>query len=214
MIIDLVVASVLMSMGMMMLSPVLISLPFKLMLFVLVDGWTLVMGTLASSFYPDRTMTPETIMAIGGRALEITLLLAAPLLLAALVTGLMVGAFQAATSINEMTLSFIPKLIAIAVTIVIAGPWMLKVLVGYTRELFTSIPGTHQLTAALRRHDHPHHRQLEAWLARALLAVRAHRLLLHGGAGIRQRVGAGARAGRAGRRRDLARRAARDDSRT
>ena len=61
--------------------------------------------------------------------------------LVALVTGLVVGAFQAATQINEMTLSFIPKLIAMAATLVIAGPWMLKVIVGYTRELFESIPG-------------------------------------------------------------------------
>ena len=80
-------------------------------------------------------------MTIGHRALEITLLLAAPLLLVALVTGLIVGAFQAATQINEMTLSFIPKLIAIAAALMVAGPWMLKVLVSYTRELFESIPG-------------------------------------------------------------------------
>jgi flagellar biosynthetic protein FliQ len=86
-------------------------------------------------------MTPETVMTIGHRALEITLLLAAPLLLVALVTGLIVGAFQAATQINEMTLSFIPKLVAMALALVIAGPWMLKVLVSYTRELFESIPG-------------------------------------------------------------------------
>jgi flagellar biosynthetic protein FliQ len=86
-------------------------------------------------------MTPDTIMAIGSRALEMTLALAAPLLLAALITGVLVGAFQAATSINEMTLSFIPKLIAISVTIAIVGPWMLKTLIGYTRELITSIPG-------------------------------------------------------------------------
>jgi flagellar biosynthetic protein FliQ len=79
-------------------------------------------------------------MTIGQRALEITLLLAAPLLIVALVTGLIIGAFQAATQINEMTLSFIPKLIATATTLVIAGPWMLKLLVGYTRELFRSIP--------------------------------------------------------------------------
>ena len=85
-------------------------------------------------------MTPETIMTIGQRALEITMLLAAPLLLAALVIGLLVGVFQAATQINEMTLSFIPKLIGMAATLVIAGPWMLKVIVGYTRELFESIP--------------------------------------------------------------------------
>jgi len=86
-------------------------------------------------------MSPETIMSIGQRALEITLILAAPLLLVALITGLVVGAFQAATQINEMTLSFIPKLLALALALVIAGPWMLKVLVSYTRELFESIPG-------------------------------------------------------------------------
>ena len=86
-------------------------------------------------------MNPETVMTVGSRALEITLMLAAPLLLVALVTGLVVGAFQAATQINEMTLSFIPKLIAMAITLVVAGPWMLKVLVSYTRELFESIPG-------------------------------------------------------------------------
>jgi flagellar biosynthetic protein FliQ len=85
-------------------------------------------------------MTPETVMTIGQRALEITLLLAAPLLLVALVTGLVVGAFQAATQINEMTLSFIPKLLALALTLVAAGPWMLKLIVGYTRELIESIP--------------------------------------------------------------------------
>jgi flagellar biosynthetic protein FliQ len=85
-------------------------------------------------------MSPETVMTIGSRALEITLLLAAPLLLVALVTGLIVGAFQAATQINEQTLSFIPKLLAMALAMVVAGPWMLKVLMNYTRELFESIP--------------------------------------------------------------------------
>jgi flagellar biosynthetic protein FliQ len=86
-------------------------------------------------------MTPETVMSVGTHALEITLMLAAPLLLVALVVGLLVGIFQAATQINEMTLSFIPKLIAMAATIAIAGPWMLKLIVNYTRELFESIPG-------------------------------------------------------------------------
>jgi len=86
-------------------------------------------------------MTPETVMTIGQRALEITMLLAAPMLIAALVIGLLVGVFQAATQINEMTLSFIPKLLGMAATIVIAGPWMLKVIIGYTRELFEAIPG-------------------------------------------------------------------------
>jgi len=86
-------------------------------------------------------MTPEMVMTIGQRALEITILLSAPLLLAALIIGLLVGVFQAATQINEMTLSFIPKLIGMAGTLVVAGPWMLKLIVGYTRELFESIPG-------------------------------------------------------------------------
>lgn len=85
-------------------------------------------------------MTPDQIMAIGQRALEIMLLLAAPMLLVALLVGLIVGVFQAATQINEMTLSFIPKLVGLAATMVIAGPWMLKLIVGYTRELFESIP--------------------------------------------------------------------------
>lgn len=85
-------------------------------------------------------MTPETVMTIGTRALEITLMLSAPLLLVALITGLLVGVFQAATQINEMTLSFIPKLLAIAAAIAIAGPWMIKLIVDYTRELIQSIP--------------------------------------------------------------------------
>ena len=137
-IIDLVVASVLMSMGMMMLSPVLISLPFKIMLFVLIDGWSLVMGTLAESFF---SMTPEMVVTIGRHALEVTLMLSAPLLLTALAVGLIVGIFQAATSINEMTLSFIPKLLAMAAVLAIAGPWMIRTLVEYSRGLIESIPG-------------------------------------------------------------------------
>jgi flagellar biosynthetic protein FliQ len=87
------------------------------------------------------TMTPDTVMTIGTHALQTTLMLAAPLLLVALALGLLVGIFQAATQINEMTLSFIPKLLGMAATVVIAGPWMLKVMMDYTRELFESIPG-------------------------------------------------------------------------
>ena len=86
-------------------------------------------------------MTPETVLAVGRHALEITLLLAAPLLLTALAVGLLVGVFQAATQVNEMTLSFIPKLVAMAAALMIAGPRMLKLIVAYTRGLFESIPG-------------------------------------------------------------------------
>ena len=85
-------------------------------------------------------MSPEAIVEIGQRALEIMLLLAMPLLLVALVVGLLVGIFQAATQINEMTLSFIPKLLAMTAALALAGPWMLKILISYTRELFESIP--------------------------------------------------------------------------
>jgi flagellar biosynthetic protein FliQ len=85
-------------------------------------------------------MTPETVMTIGQRALELTMLLSAPLLLVALAVGLLVGIFQAATQINEMTLSFIPKLVGMAAALMIAGPWMLKQLVDYTRTLIESIP--------------------------------------------------------------------------
>ena len=85
-------------------------------------------------------MNPETIMTVGGRALEIDLDARGAAAAGGLVTGLIVGAFQAATSINEQTLSFIPKLLAISATLVFVGPWMLKVLISYTRELFESIP--------------------------------------------------------------------------
>ena len=85
-------------------------------------------------------MTPESVLTLAQRALEVTLLMSAPPLLAALITGLVVSVFQAATQINEMTLSFIPKLLAIFVVLVLFGPWMLTILLDYIRELFSSIP--------------------------------------------------------------------------
>ena len=85
-------------------------------------------------------MTPETVVSVGRHALEMTLMLAAPLLLTALAVGLIVGIFQAATQINEMTLSFIPKLLAMAAVLALTGPWMIRTLVEYTRGLIESIP--------------------------------------------------------------------------
>jgi flagellar biosynthetic protein FliQ len=85
-------------------------------------------------------MTPESVITIGRHAIEVTLMVAAPMLLVALVIGLIVSIFQAATQINESTLSFIPKLLGIFVSLVIAGPWMLTVLLDYMREMFSSIP--------------------------------------------------------------------------
>jgi flagellar biosynthetic protein FliQ len=84
-------------------------------------------------------MTPDSVMTMGRHAMEITLLISAPLLLVALAIGLIVSIFQAATQINEATLSFIPKLVGIFVTLIIAGPWMLTVLGDYMREIFTGI---------------------------------------------------------------------------
>lgn len=86
-------------------------------------------------------MTPESVIEIGRHALVLTMLLAAPLLLTALAIGLVIGMFQAATQINEMTLSFIPKLIAMALVALVAGPWMLRLLVQFTTQLIESLPG-------------------------------------------------------------------------
>lgn len=85
-------------------------------------------------------MTPEMVTTIGQQALWVTMLLAAPLLVSALAVGLLVGMFQAATQINEMTLSFIPKLFVLVLALVVAGPWMLGLIVNYTRQLMEQIP--------------------------------------------------------------------------
>jgi flagellar biosynthetic protein FliQ len=86
-------------------------------------------------------MTPEMVVTVGRQALEMTLMLSAPLLLTALAVGLTVGIFQAATSINDMTLSFIQKLLAMAGVLALTGPWMLRSLVEYSRALIESFPG-------------------------------------------------------------------------
>lgn len=85
-------------------------------------------------------MTPESVMTLGQQAIELTLLISAPLLLSALVIGLVVSIFQAATQINEQTLSFIPKLLGIFLVLVIAGPWMVTMMVDFIRRLFGNIP--------------------------------------------------------------------------
>ncbi|MFT5532915.1 MAG: flagellar biosynthetic protein FliQ [Burkholderiaceae bacterium] len=85
-------------------------------------------------------MTPESVMSMGRHAMEVTLMVASPLLMVALAIGLIVSIFQAATQINEQTLSFIPKLVGIFVTLIIAGPWMLSIMLDYMREMFTGIP--------------------------------------------------------------------------
>lgn len=85
-------------------------------------------------------MTPEMIMTIGQKAIQVTLLLSAPLLVVSLVIGLFVSIIQAATQMNDMTLSFVPKLLAIFLTLVVAGHWMIELMVDYMHQIFVDIP--------------------------------------------------------------------------
>ena len=85
-------------------------------------------------------MTPESVVLIGQEAIKITALMAAPLLGSALVVGLLIGMFQAATQIQEQTLSFIPKLAVMALALVMLGPWMIHLVVNFTERLYLNIP--------------------------------------------------------------------------
>jgi len=85
-------------------------------------------------------MTPENVMTLGRQTLEIVALLAGPLLVSSLIVGLIIAMFQAATQINEMTLTFIPKLITVGAVLMIAGPWLLQNMMSFTIRLFQSIP--------------------------------------------------------------------------
>ena len=86
-------------------------------------------------------MGPEAVLDLGREALWLAVLLAGPMLGAALAVGLLIGVFQAATQIQEMTLSFIPKLGALVLVLVIIGPWMLQLLVSFAKRLILDIPG-------------------------------------------------------------------------
>lgn len=85
-------------------------------------------------------MTPSTVMEIGRQAIEAALLISAPVLLTALAVGLIISIFQAATQINEATLQFVPKLIAVFLVLILLGPWMIQYMVDYIQRLFESIP--------------------------------------------------------------------------
>ncbi|MGB6009308.1 flagellar biosynthesis protein FliQ [Castellaniella sp.] len=86
-------------------------------------------------------MTPEAVMSMTYQALRVALMMAGPLLLVTLLVGLLISIFQAATQINEMTLSFIPKLLAVGAALVLLGPWLITTMVDYIRTLLDSIPG-------------------------------------------------------------------------
>ncbi len=85
-------------------------------------------------------MSPDMILSLGQEALKIALLLSAPILLATFIVGLLVSILQSATQIQEMTLSYIPKIIAAYVAVLVLGAWMLNKLLDYTKELIVNIP--------------------------------------------------------------------------
>lgn len=85
-------------------------------------------------------MTPDTVIELGRQGLVVIILLSAPMLLSALAAGLVIGLFQAATQIQDMTLSFIPKLVVLVIALGLTGHWMLRLLIDYTRNLFQMIP--------------------------------------------------------------------------
>ena len=85
-------------------------------------------------------MTPDSVISVGQYAIMVMLMIAAPPLLTALAVGLVIGVFQAATQVNEMTLSFIPKVVALVLVLIATGPCMLKTLMNYTEQLIREIP--------------------------------------------------------------------------
>jgi flagellar biosynthetic protein FliQ len=139
-IIDLVIASVLMALGMMMVPPQPLPCPLRSCSLCLMAGNCWSARWRRVSTVKVRAMTPESVMMMGTEAMKVAIAVAAPLLLVSLVTGLIISILQAATQINEMTLSFIPKIIAVFVAIIVAGPWMLNLLLDYMRNLFTNLP--------------------------------------------------------------------------
>ena len=84
-------------------------------------------------------MSPETVIHIGRPAVETVLLPSAPMLIAAMVVGLLISIFQAATQINEQTMTFIPKIVAVFVTLLIFGPWIIELLVTFTTGILEQI---------------------------------------------------------------------------
>jgi flagellar biosynthetic protein FliQ len=86
-------------------------------------------------------MTDQTVIDLGSQAIMVTMQVAAPVLVTTMVIGVIVSIFQAATQINEQTLTFIPKIIAITAAMIVCGPWILQVMLGFTKDIFNGIPG-------------------------------------------------------------------------
>ena len=86
-------------------------------------------------------MTDQTVIDIGTKAAWVAMQVSAPVLISALVIGIIISIFQAATQINEQTLTFVPKILMITVAMIVCGPWILQVMLGFTIDLFNGIPG-------------------------------------------------------------------------
>lgn len=98
------------------------------------------MGSFADSTVLLATMTDGDVVSVGGRAIWVTLQIAGPILIVGLLVGLVVSVFQAVTQIQEQTLVFIPKIVAIVAVMAVFGPWMMTTMVNYTEQLFEDIP--------------------------------------------------------------------------
>jgi len=85
-------------------------------------------------------MSTDLIMGIAAETMKVTLLVSAPILLVGLIVGIVVSVFQAVTQVHEMTLTFVPKIVAVMLALLVAAPWMLDMLVNFTRNLFSNIP--------------------------------------------------------------------------
>ena len=140
-VVDMVIANLLLALGMHMLSPTTVSLPFKLLLFVLADGWTLVIRGLGAEL--RMTTSADLVLNAIREGLLLVLLLSAPPLIASMVVGFVVGLFQAATQIQDQTLAFVPKLVVVLVVLVAMGPVLGSSLVRFTQAMFVAIPSMH-----------------------------------------------------------------------
>mgnify|MGYP005809960583 CR=1 FL=1 len=85
--------------------------------------------------------TPDSVMDLGRQALMVLIMLGAPIMLTALVIGMIMGVFQAATQINEPTLAFVPRLLGVILILYLSGPWMLRLIINYAQGLLTNLPG-------------------------------------------------------------------------
>ena len=140
-VLDMLVSASLMAMGMMMVPPTIVSLPFKLLLFVVVDGWALITTALVGSLRGWwLAMSDADVTQIAAQTMMLGAKIAAPVLLTALLVGFLISLFQAATQIQEPTLSFVPKMIAVAIALLVTGNWVLSELVSFTQSLFDQLP--------------------------------------------------------------------------